>query len=67
MTVHSIGTCHGCGGQKAVIPTTALDGTKARRCAPCLRIVRERPAIVSRDDRRLQKLAEKHKREEAKV
>jgi hypothetical protein len=48
------------------MPTTAKDGTKARRCAPCLRIVRERPPIVSHADRRLQQLAEKHKGEEAK-
>jgi hypothetical protein len=53
---------------RAIMPTTGQDGTKkAKRCAPCLRKLRGRPPIVSQDDRRLQKLAEKHKREEAKA
>lgn len=35
MTVRSHGPCQGCGEMRAIMPTTAKDGTKAKRCAPC--------------------------------
>ena len=49
MTVRRHGMCHGCGKERAVMPVTAKDGTKARRCAPCLRIMRERKPIVRKE------------------